>query len=61
MKAKVKGVPTDRKIAFSSGSENYTLDEHIKDNFDPIEGVTKQEVSEYLRSLHDRRIAKAAA
>ena len=61
MKAKVKGVPTDRKITFTSGSENYTLDEHIRDSFDPIEGVSKDEISECLRGLHDRRIAKAAA
>lgn len=60
MKAKVKGVPTDRKVTFSSGSENYTLEEHIRDNFDPIEGVSKKDISEYLRGLHDRRIAKQA-
>ena len=60
-KARVKGVPTDKKIVFSSGSEAYTLDEHIKDNFEPIEGITKESISAYLRGINERRLAKLVA
>lgn len=60
-KARVKGVPTDRRIVFSSGSEAYTLEEHVRDNFDPIEGVSKENILEFLRGINERRLAKAAA
>ena len=60
-KARVKGVPTDKRIVFSSGSEAYTLEEHIRDNFEPIEGVSKGSISEYLRGLNERRLEQQAA
>lgn len=56
MKAKIKGVPTDKRISFSSGSENYTLEEHIQSGFDPIDGVSKSEIKQYLGGLYERRI-----
>jgi len=57
MKAKVKGTPTDRRIAFSSGSENYTIEEHIG-IFEPIEGIKRTDISNYLRGLNERRIQR---
>ena len=60
-KARVKGVPTDRRMVFSSGSEAYTLEEHVKDNFEPIEGVSKESILEFLRGINERRLEKEAA
>ncbi|HLD91650.1 MAG TPA: metallophosphoesterase [Patescibacteria group bacterium] len=49
--ASIKGVPTDRKTIQVSREGLYQLPEYLESYFEPIAGVTKLQINDYLKNL----------
>ena len=50
-KAHIKGVPIDRKISSINMNETYTLYDYLNAQFSPIDGVSKEEMVDYLKGI----------
>lgn len=49
--ASIKGVPVDRKMLKLDKDKSLTLIEYLSQQFQPIKGVTKQEINNYLLNI----------
>lgn len=50
-KAGIKGIPTDRKLTVVAKQNKYNINEYLNTVFEPIIGVSKQDITDYLKEL----------
>jgi hypothetical protein len=53
-KASIKGVPKDRKMSVISNGELMQFTSFLQTYFEPMEGVTKTQINDFLRGLDAR-------